>query len=226
MGVAGGGEGRARAPGRVTSVCPRQRLPPGFPLSLLLLSLLAPSAPAENFPLTPPLFHGVQTLNPAHLVFQFPRGRCGEGARGGPTPGIAPWGLGAPGREDGGRLPTRQLRPPTAPRGRAPRPRGPCPHRPESLGGVGGGGAGGRGAGARLPTSQIPQTPASAAGCPAFWPPPRRARPPAARSAVLTVGALSRPGLGCCPAPGTPSPSPPRAAPGCAPRRPERQRCL
>lgn len=42
MGVAGGGEGRARAPGGVTSVCPRQRLPPGVPLSLLLLSLLAP----------------------------------------------------------------------------------------------------------------------------------------------------------------------------------------
>lgn len=188
------------------------------PCSCSSSSLPAPP-PAENFPLTPPLFHG--RPNPQPRASRLPVSswavrRRGPRAARRPERLLGGSRLRAGWTEVGSRRANsvHRLR---APRGRAPRPRGPCPRHPESLRGAGGG------PGARLPTPQAPQTPASAAGRPAFWPPPRRARP---RSAVLTVGALSGPGLGGRPAPGTLSPSPPRAAPDCAPRRPERQRRL
>lgn len=155
--------------------------PPSFSTSWLLLSPLPPRpppAPAKTSRSSRHFFMGVQNLSPAHPVFQFPRGRCCEGARGLLTTRSAPWGLGVAGRGGGMWLPPRQLRPTTAGAERArTQDQEPVPVPPGvTL-------RGRRGPQHLAADPATPETPAPPARRPAFWPFPRRAptRLPGAR---------------------------------------------
>lgn len=173
MGDSGGAQGPSPRRGRP---CPLRQ---GLPSQLPALPPRSPP-PAENFPLTPPLFHRRPHPQPrASCLPVSSRAVRRRGPAGGPTPGMAPWGLGAPGGVKGGRLPTSQLRPSTAgaegarardpgpvPAPPAVTPRGRQPSPPASAGPQ-----------PAAPPSRPLQPPASAAGGPASWPLPRRARP-------------------------------------------------
>lgn len=165
-----GGSG-ARAPGGVAPAPLAGGCPPSFPLSLLPPPLRRRTSRSRRHFST-----GVHILSPAHLVFQSPRGRCGEGApRAARRPERLPGGSGlrAGWREVGSRR-ANSGHPLRAPRGRVPGTRGPCLRRRQSLRGAG------EGPRARLPAPNPPplrplQPPASAARGPASWPLPRRA---------------------------------------------------
>lgn len=164
---------------------------------------------------------GVQTLGPAHLVFQSPRGWRRDGARGWPVNPNGSLGTGGGGLADGGeegcRLRTRQLRPRSIDCGS---PAGAHP------------GRGTHASAARSRCVGLARTPAPGCrppnpthpglislGAPLSGPFPGDSKPGCAERGTYCRGPL-RAGAGRLPCPGNPLatlwPSPPRAAPGCA----------
>lgn len=163
--------------------------PPSFSLCCLSLPPPVLSPPAENFPLTPTLFHRRPEPQPGGSS-HFPCGRRGERARG--QRDVRNGSLRARGRVGGCRLPTHQFRPWTvgAARERTQN-QGPMSAPP---------GVTWRGrrepwhsAAARQPHKPLPQRLDTPLSDP-FPGGPQTA----AQNALLTVGAPSEPGLGGC----------------------------
>ena len=184
------------------------RVPQGSPLpppacASRLLALLPPRHRHFQRKTSRSLRHfstGVQTLGPAHLVFQFPRGWPVN-----PNGSLGTGGGGlADGGEEGCRLRTRQLRPRSIDCGSPAGPRlGPGTHasaaRSRCVGPVRTPAPGCR----PPPPPANPTHPGLISWAPCFLVLSQAIPNPAARSTVLTVEAPCGPGLGGCPARGT-----------------------